>query len=253
MADVSGLTLMLLAALGLIGGVGITAIGPGGVLPTVGLFALTGLTAAQVAGTSIVTHVATGLFGTAVYARSGQLRDAQTRRLAVLLGGAALLGTPLGIAANGTLSKHLFGILLGLLLILVAILVLVRDRMAFGVARSHPSARIAVGAGLAVAFVSGIVGVGGPMLAVPILIIAGVPVLESLAAAQAQSVVIAGCGTVGYLASGSIDWPLALIIGIPEVIGVYAGWRVAHAIPAHRLKLALVVVLLLLAPYVMLR
>ena len=40
----SGLTLpalSLLAVLGLLGGVGITALGPGGVLPTVGLFVLT--------------------------------------------------------------------------------------------------------------------------------------------------------------------------------------------------------------------
>jgi hypothetical protein len=48
---------------GLAGGIRITAIGPGVVLPTIGLFALTNLSPAQVAGTAIVTHVATGALG----------------------------------------------------------------------------------------------------------------------------------------------------------------------------------------------
>lgn len=38
-----------LAVLGLVAGVGITAIGPGGVLVTIGLFTLTGLSPAEVA------------------------------------------------------------------------------------------------------------------------------------------------------------------------------------------------------------
>ncbi|WP_309240259.1 hypothetical protein [Actinomadura sp. J1-007] len=37
------LTLALLALFGLVGGIGITAVGPGGVLPTIGMFLLTGL------------------------------------------------------------------------------------------------------------------------------------------------------------------------------------------------------------------
>lgn len=91
-----------LGLVGLVGGIGITAVGPGGVRPTIGLFTLTGLSPAVVAGLGFV-----------------------------------------------------------------------------------------------VAVVSGVVGIGGPMLTVPLLVALGVPVLESLAAAQAQSVVIAGVGTVG--------------------------------------------------------
>lgn len=35
----------------------------------------------------------------------------------------------------------------------------------------------------------------------------------ALAAAQAQSLVIATIGTIGYALRGSIDWPLALVVG----------------------------------------
>ncbi|WP_153182956.1 sulfite exporter TauE/SafE family protein, partial [Streptomyces sp. E5N298] len=88
-----------------------------------------------------------------------------------------------------------------------------------------------------------------PMLTVPLLVALGVPVLESLAAAQAQSVVIAGVGTVGYLAQGAVDWPLAVLVGVPELAGVLLGWRIAHALPTRHLKFALIATLLALAPY----
>ncbi|MFC4331019.1 TSUP family transporter [Streptomyces andamanensis] len=96
---------------------------------------------------------------------------------------------------------------------------------------------------------SGLVGIGGPMLTVPLLVALGAPVLEALAAAQAQSVVIATVGTFGYVAHGAVDWPLAALVGAPELAGVLLGWRIAHALPARHLKTALVLTLLALAPY----
>lgn len=249
MGDLSDSTLLLLAIFGLVGGVGITAIGPGGVLPTVGLFALTGLSPAQVAGTAIVTHVATGALGTAAYVRSGQLRDPRTRRLALILACVAVLGAPAGVALNAAVSQGGFGILLGLLMAAVAGLVLYREWRGDGRGEAHPNQLVAAGLALGVAVVAGIVGIGGPMLTVPLLVVIGVPVLTSLAAAQAQSIVIAGVGAAGYLATGAIDWPLALLVGLPELAGVLLGWKIAHALPTRSLKYLLAVVLLALAPY----
>ncbi|MGC4942619.1 sulfite exporter TauE/SafE family protein [Kribbella sp. DT2] len=249
MAELSAPLLVLLAAFGLAGGIGITAIGPGGVLPTIGLFALTSLSPAQVAGTAIVTHVATGALGTAAYARSGQLRDQQTRRTALILAGAAVIGTPVGVLINAAVSKRVFGILLAVFVTVVAALVLYRERSRAPAPETHPSAPLLAGIGLLVAVAAGIVGIGGPMLTVPLLVAAGVPVLESLAVAQAQSIVIAGVGSVGYLAAGAINWPLAALIGVPELAGVLVGWRIAHALPTRQLKYALVIALFALAPY----
>jgi uncharacterized membrane protein YfcA len=111
---------------------------------------------------------------------------------------------------------------------------------------------VVIGVGLGVSVASGIVGIGGPMLTVPLLIALGVPVLESLASAQAQSIVIATVGTVGYAVHGAIDWPLAALVGIPELAGVLLGWKIAHSLPTRRLKYALVTVLGALAPYLVL-
>lgn len=250
MAALSTPELLALALCGLAAGIGITAVGPGGVLATIGLFAITGLPPATIAGTAIVTHVATGALGTAAYLRSGHLREPLARRDAIVLGATAVVGTPLGVLLNSMVSGRLFGILLGAFAALIAALVWFRDRRVPEPADPprHPVALLVV-LGLVVAAVSGLFGLGGPMLTVPLLVALGVPLLRSLASAQAQSVVIAGVGTVGYIAQDAIDWPLAALVGIPELCGALIGWKIARSLPTHRLKQALIATLLVLAPY----
>lgn len=250
MAALSTPELVALVLCGLAAGIGITAVGPGGVLATIGLFAITGLSPAVVAGTAIVTHVATGALDTAAYLRSGHLREPLARRDALILGATAVLGTPLGVLLNSMVSGRLFGILLGAFAALIAALVWFRDRQGSPAADPprHPVALLVV-LGLVIAAVSGLFGLGGPMLTVPLLVALGVPVLRSLASAQAQSVVIAGVGTIGYLAQDAIDWPLAALVGVPELCGALIGWKIARSLPTHRLKQALIATLLVLAPY----
>jgi uncharacterized membrane protein YfcA len=99
----------------------------------------------------------------------------------------------------------------------------------------------------------GLFGVGGPLLSVPLLVLAGVPMMPALGAAQAQSIVIAAVGTIAYAAQDAISWPLALLVGVPELAGVVIGWRVAHALPTHRLRYGLAAALVALGPYLVLR
>ena len=256
MSGLSPAVLVALAVIGLVGGVGISAVGPGGVLPTIGLFALTPLAPAAVAGTAIATNIGAGVAGTVAFASSGQLRDPATRRTAVLLAAAAVVGTPAGVLANTHVSKKLFGVLLGVFAVVVAVLVWQRGRReaAAGAARGrHPSAGVVLAVGVGVGLVSGLLGLGGPMLSVPLLLALGVELLAALAAAQVQSVVIATVGTIGYAVHGSVEWPLVALIGLPVLVGVVVGWRIAQALPTATLRTVLVVVLLLLAPYLALR
>jgi len=247
--------LIALAAIGLVGGIGITAIGPGGVLATIALFALTDLTAPEVAGTAIVTHIGTGMLATAAYVRSGQLRERHTRRDGLVLAATAVAGAPLGVVLNLVIPGRLFGLLLAVLVLAVAALVWLRERHDGNSDRStheprrHPRRWVVATIGTTVAAASGIVGVGGPMLTVPLLVVLGVPVLSALAAAQAQSIVIATVGSLGYLATGAIDWHLAALVGIPELLGVLLGWTIARRIPTRPLKYALVTTLVASAPY----
>jgi uncharacterized membrane protein YfcA len=240
--------LALLAAIGLVGGIGITTVGPGGVLPTIGLLALTGLSPAQVAGTAIVTHVATGAVGTWAYTRSGQLRARNTLRIALMLGATALLGTTAGVVAGTLVSKEIFTVIVGAVVAAAAGMLWYRGRSDVPPLVDLPTA-VVVAIGLSVSAVSGLVGIGGPMLTVPLLVAAGLPVLQSVACAQVQSIVIATVGTLGYLLHGTIDWPLAGLIGIPELAGVLIGWKLAHALPTRVLRIVLIAALCVLAVY----
>jgi hypothetical protein len=248
LAGLGATTLVALAAFGLVAGIGITAVGPGGVLATVGLFVLTGLSPASVSGTAIVTHVATGALGTAAYWRSGQLRQPANRRTAATLAVVAVVGAPVGVLVNGAVSGRAFAVLLAAVVAATGILVWARERRARPSVASLPTLLVG-GVGLAVSVVAGLFGLGGPMLAVPLLVICGMPVLGALAAAQVQSVVIAAVGTIGYAVQGAVDWPLVLVVGVPELAGVLIGWRIAHAVPAHRLRYAIATALICLAPY----
>lgn len=111
----------------------------------------------------------------------------------------------------------------------------------------HPTAVLIV-IGLLVAAISGMFGVGGPLLTVPLLVAIGTPILPALAAAQVQSIVIAVVGSVGYLSIGAIDWSLALVVGVPEVCGVLIGWKVARTVPARYLRWAMIIILIAVAP-----
>lgn len=254
MAGTSVQVATLLVALGLLAGVGITALGPGGVLATVGLFALTPLTPATVAGTAIVTHVATGLLASFAYLRSGQLREPRTRRVSIILAAAAVVGAPLGVVVNSAVSGRVFGILLGAFVAVVGALVWYRERGSGNAhARPRHATPLLAAIGFGVAALSGMFGVGGPMLSVPLLVAIGEPVLSALGAAQVQSIVIAAVGTLGYLIQGAIDWPLAALVGVPELCGVLVGWKVARSTPTRGLRYALIVALFALAPYLALR
>ena len=250
-------SLVKLFLISLAAGIGITAIGPGGVLMTIGLYAVTALSPAAVAGTAIVTHIGTGLVGTAAYLRSGQLRQPATRRLALILSVATLAGIPLGMAVNAHVSKHGFGILLGAFTGAIGLLVWWRQRRtpphAAEPAHHALSVPAAVAVGIGVAAASSLFGLGGPMVSVPVLVALKVPVLAALAAAQAQSVAVAGIGAAGYALRGVIDWPLAVFIAVPQITGVVVGWKVAHSVPTRQLRYALAGVLIALAPYLALR
>jgi hypothetical protein len=255
-------TLVLLALFGFAGGVGTTALGPGGVLVTIGLFLLSGLPPAAISGTAITTNVGSAALGTGAFAHSGHLRGAEMRRMAVVLIAAAVVGTPLGVLVNSQISGGAFGILLGVCVAAIGALLFVRERQRRAAAARNtapapvhtrmPPPRLVIPLGLTVALVSGLFGLGGQLLSVPLLISIGAPMLPSLGAAQAQSIVIAGVGTIGYALRGAIAWPLVLVVGVPLLAGALVGWRIANAVPTERLRAVLSVVLVAVGAYLIL-
>lgn len=249
-----------LVVVALFAGVGITAVGPGGVFVTVALFALSPLDSATVAGTASATFVATGAIGAAAYVRSGEFTTGFAREAAVVLSGTSVVGTVVGTRLNLRVSEATFGLALAAFVAAVGVLIVVRELRGLPggalldgtVLRGSRRRRVAIlsAVGLGVGVAGGMLGVGGPVIAVPILVVLGVPMLVALALAQVQSVFVSGFATLGYLSVGAVSWPIVVLVGVPQLVGVVVGWRVAHLVEAGRLRIALGCVLLAVAPLI---
>lgn len=243
-----------LIAISFLAGVGITTIGPGGIFLTIALYALTPLSPGTIAGTAQTTFVATGLVGTAAYVRSGELASGSNRALTVVLSATSVAGALVGAGANAYLPRATFGLLLGALATLTGLVIVYRERRGFVPLYTYDAdtrrGRLELGAlGFALGGFSGLLGVGGPVLAVPALVLVGVPMLLAIAVAQVQSIFIAAAASAGYLVQGTISMPLAALVGVPLVLGTLVGWRVAHVVDPNRLKVGLGGVLLVVGPY----
>ena len=233
-------------------GVGITAIGPGGIFITIAL-SVSPLPPALIAGTGSATNVVAGTVGSGMYARSGEFGDASGRRLTVVLSLFSVAGALAGQRLNGYVSKPQFMAVLGVVLLLTGLLTWYRVRYDAGICSvsldTVGGLAVVAALGLFVGVPGGLLGVGGPVLAVPLLVAVGVPLLSGVAAAQVQSVFIAAPAAFAYLLEGAISLPLVALFVVPEVCGLYVGWRVAHRVDAGRLKLVLAGTLILLTPY----
>lgn len=246
---------ILLVLIALVAGVGITTIGPGGIFVTIALFLLLPIDPATVAGTASTTFVATGVMGSLSYLRSGELGSGHARELAIVLSVTAIGGAAMGTRLNLLLSERVFGITLAAFVAGIGVVLVLREAGWFPHVSWVPTAptprRLVFGiVGTGVGIAGGMLGVGGPVLAVPVLVVLGVPMLVGLAVAQVQSIVLAGAAAIGYAAVGAISWPLVVLVGVPQVVGVYLGWRVAHAVPERRLRVALGIVLVVIAPFI---
>lgn len=100
--------------------------------------------------------------------------------------------------------------------------------------------------GLAVGCVSAWSGTGGPVLLLPILMFAGMPLLSAVAIAQSVQLPIAGAAAAVNIAVGRLDLGLASVLGLLVLLGWLAGRYFAKRIAVQTLQrlvaIALVVV-----------
>lgn len=247
----------LLVAIAFAGGVGIATIGPGGVFVTIALYTLTAYPTSAIAGTTSATFLAGGLLGTAVYGSSGEIADAEGRITAVAVSVPSGVGAFVGSQLNVLVSDRLFGLCLAALLVCTSLLVAYRELRGFQpLVVVDPGSRsgqlLLAGIGVGVGLPSGLLGVGGPIVAVPALVLTGVPLLRAVATAQLLSVFVTGAATGGYLLRGAVDPTLLALVAPTLLAGVVVGWRLAHRVEEAPLRRALAVVLFVVASYLLL-
>lgn len=246
--------IILLVGIAFLSGVGITTVGPGGIFVTITLYSLTSISSGTVAGTTHTAFIATGLVGSAAYIHSGEMKTGEARAMTLILSLSSTIGALIGAYVNSFIPRTTFGLLLGTTAMATGITIVYREQRGlsplYQLDVTRRKGRVVLGAlGFTLGTISGVLGVGGPVIAVPALILIGVPMLLALAVAQVQSIFIAAFATTGYLFQGKVSLPLTVVVGLPLLAGVVVGWKVAHLVNPAKLKIALGIVLIAVGPY----
>lgn len=210
----------------------IGAVGIGGVLLTPALVYVVGMDIHRAMGTSMLAFVVTGIVGTASYARRGSLEWAAGARIAA----GAVPGALLGAWANGLLPEAVLKVILAILLMAIGLYTVTDAGHRRPAQTPRPSLLAAVG--VAIGFGSALTGTGGPVLAVPTLLLLGLAPLPAVAISQLCQLPVAIFGTVGFMLYGRVDVALGLGLGVLAGGAVIVGARIAHAAPAARLRTA---------------
>lgn len=238
--------IVLAAILGVAIGVALGILGAGGSILAVPVLV-------HVAGLGVPAATATSLVAVGAAAATASLghREHVEGRLAISFVVVGVVGSLLG----SLLARHLSdGVVLAAFSLIV---LLAAHRMLQPAARpgagsrsllgrirtagdGSPGTELAglVGAGLLVGVLTGLFGVGGGFVIVPVLTL--LLAREMRGAVATSLVVIAGNAVVALLARGlgSVDWRAAVIFTVPMLLGSVFGSRIAQGVDGDKLRRA---------------
>ena len=106
---------------------------------------------------------------------------------------------------------------------------------------------LALALGLATGVLSGLFGVGGGILFVPILLALGLGQLEAQATSLLAILPTVAAGAWNQRRYGNLRVRTALIVGLASVVGVEIGARIATALPEDTLRRLFAVLLFAVA------
>ncbi|HEY6773322.1 MAG TPA: sulfite exporter TauE/SafE family protein [Oxalicibacterium sp.] len=218
-----------LALISICVGMLVGAAGIGGFFMAPALVLVTGVGMHQGMATALFTFIFTGLIGTHYFHKKGTIDWRLARPLCL---GAALTG--FGGAWIGTmLSATVLSMLLGVVIMAAGIYAVVArgGRQTLLLPQAGRGQWLALaGVGAASGFLSGLTGIGGPALSVPLMVLLGFSVLTAIGIGQVLQIVGALSGTLANLHFGHIDYRLALFVTVFEVLGVLLGAYITHRV-----------------------
>ena len=247
MPDLAWLSAIAFGVGALIGAVGI-----GGVLLIPALVAFAALPLQTAMATALFTFTFTGIVGTVLFQRRGSIDWSVTRPVLV----SATMFAFVGAWVNSIARPAVLALVLAGVIIFAGVYTLftarwMRKPVFHENARAQRLTLVAVG--VVAGFGSGLTGVGGPALSVPLLVLCGFPALVSIGASQVIQIAAAISGTLGNLQYGSIDFGIAATVTLLELAGVLVGVRMAHAVDPAVLRISVAVLCLVVGTALIVR
>lgn len=225
-------------------GISIGLVGIGGIF-LIPLLVWFGLPLETAIGTALLTFTAVGIVATIVYTMHGSI----DWRAALITSAGSLVSGPFGARLGTMLPDRVVTACFAGFLLVSAVFVLF-GRRAFahsgGTSRRLNTVTLVV-CGVLTGIGSGLTGVGGPALLVPLLLLLGASPAVAVAVSQPNTIFSAASGAAGHMIFGHVDFRIAGYLAVFCSIGVVAGALIYRRVSAEGLRTIVGVVFLGLA------
>jgi uncharacterized protein len=206
----------------------------GGIVSTPAISAIYGVAPVVAVATPLPVIFPTAIVGAETYRRSGQI----DLRAAAWISVFGAFAAAAGAALTGIVNGHLLLIVTAVLLAWQAVEVARGGTVREAAARREATVWSYAGIGLVAGLASGLLGIGGGIVIVPMLAgWLGMPLKRALGTSLAAIVAIVVPGAAVHAALGHIDWGIALVLALGSVAGARIGARIALGARERTLRL----------------
>jgi hypothetical protein len=235
--------LLAAGSLALVGGIVFGIFGAGGSILLIPILVyVLGVPVKEALGMSLLILTMTGGFATVAHARSGNVRWWIGLRWAGLGMVGAYAGGRMAELVPPSVLLMIFATV-----VVVAALVMIRRRVPSprSEVASLPMKKV-VSVGLVLGFFTGMIGVGGGFLLVPVLmLLCGVDIKHAIGTSVLIITINSFGGFLGFAAHETFNWYDTAVIAAFNATGSVLGERLGKPLPSHRLRPALGVFLLI--------
>lgn len=239
--------ILFLGIVGLIGGIlaGLVGVG-GGIVFVPGLVYVAGWNIKEAVAASLVIIIFASITGTI---RNAKSEDPVNWRVAALLSLAVAPASLIGVAISRVSSDTVVEIVFSVILLLLAYPT-ARGRPNFGESKKIPVFWVFV-AGIFIGALSGLVGVGGGVVMVPLMVLGmGIGTKQAVSTSLAVIMFTGVVGSIGYIATGFRDPEQLLSLPpliIGSMIGAWIGVKIRDPLPERVVRVGFAVFMALTA------
>ncbi|MGX1159754.1 hypothetical protein FBY31_1885 [Arthrobacter sp. SLBN-100] len=239
--------------LGLVVGIVLGIVGGGGsIIAVPALVYGVGMSPAQAIPTSLLV---VGISSLA--AMLPRIREGLNWPVIALVGAAGIPAAWAGAAVGRLLDPNLLMLAFAVIMVIAGIRMLQKPHEAEGSCSTGPHRALrscvpkAVGIGLLVGFLTGLLGVGGGFLITPALtIFLGLRMKEAVGTSLAIIVINSAAGFSAHAAGYTIDWTTTLAFAVPAILGSVVAARLARRLKDKHIRISFAVLIFAVAAWV---